>query len=195
MIKKTHMSSKTCILTVRNKKGNIFIAGDRRVSSESGDYNTSPIPKIQNINGVIIAESGDVPSTNLVKAVFNKINPKTFNNLNTPLSLLSYLNNNVVDLLKRRLRNVDINMREVNSNLIVVINDEVFELLINEDVKISFDIVGTPYAIGSGGSYALASWETSKHLNWNVKRRLKLALEVAAKYNNGCDTNIDIIGV
>ncbi len=49
------------------------------------------------------------------------------------------------------------------------------------------------YAIGSGGSYAVGSLETTRNMNLDPKKRIELALESACKFSVWCAPPFNII--
>lgn len=182
----------TCLAMLKDKKGNLWFAGDRRMSWGMHKAIKSPMPKVTKRNGVLLAGTGDASVCDLVTDHF------PIPDVNYEKHLQSYMFDTFVPKLKEFLRTNGYLQKERDAlvegsgSIVIGIDDKLFELYLSE-ANISYVCVEAPYAAGCGGQLALGSLLTTEGTKMKIKDRLKLALRVAAKASPGCDGHIDIL--
>ncbi len=199
------MVSKTCIAVVRDKK-KLWMAGERRLNWDDGLVMASTRSKISLKNGVLLGASGLGYLCSEVVDFFNV--PDIYPSLSTSAYMQQVFMPELINHLRDGGHLVKDEKRlavprpelsdSVGAEILVGIGTDLFEVALSE-LTCSFDIIPTPYAIGCGQPYALASLMTTHALEnivefkMSPKERLKLAIQVAAHLSPGCDSNIDIL--
>jgi ATP-dependent protease HslVU (ClpYQ) peptidase subunit len=178
---------------LKDKKGNLWFAGDRRMSWGMHKAIKAPDPKVRNRGGVLLAGTGDASVCDLVTDYFPI--PK----FSGDLTIHNHMFNVFIPSLKAwlaengRLNAEGTALNKGEAVIVIGIKDKLFELVISTET-ISYVSVEAPYAAGCGGQLALGSLLTTEgNSRLTPKERLKIALKVAAIVSPGCDGNIDII--
>ena len=187
------MKSNTCLAVLKDKKGKLWFAGDRRQSWGMHKAQHSPRSKVTKRNGVLLAGTGTSSTCDLLTDQFPipDIIEDSYYYMHSVFmpKLLEFLReNHYVKKDERKLQG------EGHAVILVGVNSELYEVYLDSH-HIEFGCVNTPYAHGCGGSYAIGSLLTTAKLNKKMseKQRLTLALEVAASVSPGCDDSVDII--
>lgn len=197
------IKSQTCLAVVRDDKGKLWFAGDRRSSWHFGKAIKGPRPKVTKKNGILLAGTGVASICDLVTERFEV--PKAgkgeesmkymvrFEN-----ALLEWLREE--DWVKEDSRCLakqgpedDDEDSSMMAIILVGVGSDLYELDIGTNMPLNSTPIDAPYGAGCGGSLAWGSLLTSAKLGWTEKKRLKEALKVAAKVSPGCDDNIDIL--
>lgn len=211
----------TCLAAIKakDKKGveRLYFAGDRRASWGFHKAVKLEGPKISFRNGVLLAGTGSSYTCDLMVSLFdvpevaptshavsdiNKMCTTEAENgfRNTPKDyLFQYMHMGfrpaalemlreygLIDKDKQHLRSDD-----ATAYILVGVGLSIFEFGIT-DSGLDIIEVPSPYTAGCGGQLAwgsLLSTESEK----DPEKRLKLALQIAAKISPGCDDNIDIL--
>lgn len=194
--------SLTCIAAIKDKKGRIYVASDRRASWDFSQAQAMPRPKLQKRNGIILSGTGDGYLCHLIVDMLEF--PHIQDDQSTDEYMHSVFYGKVLMLLKRKGFVDDRNQlkiaKEDGAEILVAVRGVLYTLSIrNPDPsndhpngQIAIDEVATPYATGCGGALAWGSLLTTEDLGFKPKERLIIALNVAAKVSPGCDNNIDI---
>lgn len=182
----------TCLAMLKDKKGNFWFAGDRRMSWGMHKAIKSPKPKITKRNGVMLAGTGDAALCDLV------VNHFPIPDVVYDKWVQGYMFDTFVPKLKEflkangRLDKDGETLSRGDASIVVGVEGKLFDLTLDESI-ICYVHVEAPYAAGCGGQLALGSLLTTEGTKMNIKDRLKLALRVAAKASPGCDGHIDIL--
>ena len=173
----------TTIVALKDNNGELWMAGDRRVST-ANSYSSSPQPKVARRKGVLIAGCG------LASLVFKIVNdwdlPETTDIDELFLSMIAFLDDNgwIEDGGVK-------GDGEFDSIILIGVVGKLYEIDLDA-VMPTYLEVSAPCTSGTGGDYALGSLLTTRNVA-NTKLRLKIALSVAAQACHTCDDNIDIV--
>jgi hypothetical protein len=189
----------TCIAVLRNKRGKLVFASDRRVTDGS-KATILPVSKTIQRDGYILAGAGSsflsskilltaplppVRTLDVYKHMFQVFLPE----------FLQYLRDCcVVHPSENRLNSEPSPHNPENEEIgsfLIGINGYLFELDLTPTM-LHLDIASVPNAIGCGAPFALGSLYTTEGSKMTTKARLVRALTIAAKINPNCDDNIDI---
>lgn len=188
--------SHTCLAMLRDDKGKLWFAGDRRQSWGMHKAQKSPRPKVTKRNGILFAGTGNSAICDLLTEQFD---PPFYNNEEYPDSYVYMYKLFMPELLKSLNKEGWIKLDEGrclissgSASIIIGVGSDLFELDL-DDESIAFVPVDAPYATGCGGMYALGSLLTTERGKGSPRKRLQLALEVAAEMSPGCDSNVDVI--
>lgn len=192
----TRKHSHTCLAMIRDNKGVLWFAGDRRQSWGMHKAQKSPRPKVTKRNGILFAGTGNSAICDLLTEQFE---PPFYNEKEYPDSytyMYKLFMPELLDFLEREgwMKKEDGRCLNCDSmaSIIVGVKSDLYELDLDNE-SIAFVPVDAPYATGCGGMYALGSLLTTERSKGLPKKRLQLALEVAAEMSPGCDSNVDII--
>jgi len=200
--KNKRLASATCIAAIRNKRGKIMVAADRRMSWDTGQVQKMPTAKVVKRDGLIIAGTGSCYLLTLMTQLLviptdGQHDPINYtHNILKPAIIKLLKHNGFVDDKK----NLKI-PEDVDLEAVIVCNGRIFSLVI-ENVEpdkedslglIMIDEVSLPYATGCGGRLAWGSLLTTEKMKMESRERLELALQVAAEVSSGCDDTIDIV--
>lgn len=201
--------SNTCI-AVAEYGGNIYMAGDRRVSWGMDQAQSMPVPKVQKRDGMLIGATG-VSSicdaiVSLIKypAIKKRMKPADYMNTVVRKAILDHFTSIGMT------RNGRIVMPDTYScEAVFVIGGKCFSVEISNEFDTdaddsSFHIIdiaqnSLPYATGCGGQWAWgvleehASLISAGKLKLRPEESMRRALKIAGKFSPGCDTQIDII--
>jgi len=185
---------------IRDDKGTLWFAGDRRISWHFGKALKSPRPKITYRNKVLLAGTGTSCICDLVTDQFDipiKTDQQdTFNYIHTTFvpKLIKWLRQEGwVSEGERKLSTSDDDGKsELGATILIGVESDLYELDIDTNM-ICADVIDAPYAAGCGGALAHGSLLTTESLDYSPKKRLTIALKVAAKVSPGCDDNVDIL--
>ena len=197
-----HKQSRTCIAAVKDKRGRIVMAADRRASWDFSQAQAMPRPKIQKRNGLLLAGTGDGYLCTLIVDLLHV----PVNEVEDPDTYMHWtLLKEVNKLLKAKGFVDQHNQLRIPADsgveVLIACSGRLYTLTIDnpEPYKetpgglISIDEVSLPYASGCGGQLAWGSLLTTGLLGtMKAKERLTIALTVAAEVSPGCDANIDI---
>lgn len=194
--------SNTCIAVVKDKKGKLVMASDRRVSWGFSQAQAMPGPKCFHRNGVLLAGTGDAYLCMLIA----KHMP--FPKKSEEDDLESYVYDGLYEYIKRMLlskgftqddKNVHIPVN-MSAEVLIGVGGRLFSAIIENPSKenelqgmISMDEVALPYATGCGGQLAWGSLLTTDGTKMSAEDRLQIALTVAATVSPGCDANVDMV--
>lgn len=192
------LTSNTCLVAALHK-GYLYLAADRRMSWNMSQAQTTVRPKCVKRNDLLFAGTGvcfiideimyhmDIPkqdNLDVYEYMRNKFMPKVLDRLKL-MGILEKETNRLVETRKKD--------DGLHTAILIGIGTNLFELDINHDA-ISLDEVNLPFAHGCGGKLAwgaLLALNTIKSLT--IEKKLKLAVQIAAKVSPGCDDNVDII--
>jgi hypothetical protein len=201
---KVGKTSNTCIAVVRDKKGKLVFAGDRRASWHWGKAEITPRPKVIKRDGLLFGGTGD----SYLIDVIAELTPilETTPNITAFEYMHSIFYNSIMDVLMIK-GWVDKEGRcrfpsGAFAEIVVGIKSELYAVYISNDCDdpqdtgtVSIVPIATPYATGCGGPIAHGSLLTSEVLKprMSAEDRLTLALRAAAAVSPGCDDNIDLV--
>jgi hypothetical protein len=189
---------------LRDDKGVLWFAGDRRISWNFSKAIKGPRPKVTNRNGILLAGTGTSFVCDLVTDQFPV--PEYIKGTDT----FGYIHKMFIPELIKWLRSegwAGEHDRKLNIEcegdaddapmaiIVIGVGSDLYELDIDNKM-ICADAIDAPYATGCGGALALGSLLTTEGLGdikLSCKQRLGIALRVAAQISPGCDANIDII--
>lgn len=196
--------SNTCLAIVRDDKGKLHLAGDRRISWGYHKAQVMVRPKVMKRDGLLLAGTGVSAICTEVVALFPipEVSPTIdveiyINEIFIP-NLMNFLHDkHYMHPVERRLHYKEELLRHgveewFGALILIGIKGQVFELTVDNDV-IAADLVDAPTAAGCGGELALGSLLTTEKTKMPAKKRLITALTVAASVSPGCDHNIDIV--
>lgn len=196
--------SRTIIAAIKNRKGKIIMAGDRRVSLDWGSSYLCPYPKIKKLtNGILIGASGD---SGLCKLCIDGFNQEYEIQTDPDTYMYHWFIPDLVKLLKRQPGFVDehkllrLAVGEACTILIACLG-RLYTIDISnpeEDVKeysmarVVLDDAPLPFAIGCGADSALPLLNKQYDINgYNTKEDLENAVQYACKVSPGCAPNRD----
>lgn len=187
------IKSNTCIAVIKNKQGKLLMAGDRRCSWGSHQYQSIPWPKVVKRDGFLFGGTGDAHVLSLI-ANYMPITPD-YNRLGDKY-LYSIFFDNMRNFLKER--SFENTLVETSTEILIGYQSRLYTMNIEVNHakhKQHIDLleINVPFATGCGGQLAWGSLLTTETLNMKPHERLKMALRVAAQVSAGCDNNIDII--
>jgi len=194
--------SHTCIAIIKNRKGKLVMAGDRRARWDWGFSQAMPRPKIIKKNNILMGGTGDCFLLSLILDNFEPV---------LEGDVITYLNNGfkkgLIKLLKQHGYKDEHDLLRLQKDqeieLLVGIGGRAFivgffsgynpEVLVEPSV-IGVDEVALPFANGCGGNTAVPILVAEKKREgYSKKEHLTLAMEIAADISPGCDNNIDYI--
>lgn len=189
----------TCIAVVRDKKGKLVMAGDRRMTWGAHKYQVKPHPKVIKRNKVLIGGTG---LGSIIDLVRNLINFPAPTKKDDPYKWVDkiFMPRFIKALTERGYKKSgEFSIpEECRTYILLGVKGELFEVSVESSKSgqslAGFDHLNTPYATGCGGQLAWGSLLTTqddKHLS--AKERLETALKVTANVSGGCDSNIDVI--
>ena len=191
------IKSNTCIAVIKNKKGKLMMAGDRRQSWGMSQAQRCPQPKVIKRNGFLLGGTGHGGICNLITM---RMPVKDQANWCTKtMSIDDYMYEVLMKDIKHILKDdfkKDGGIIPGRAMIVVGHSGHLYEIDINPDKtqsSIVLDTLSTPYATGCGGQLAWGSLLTTKKLKMSDKQRLITALHVAAAVSPGCDAEVDII--
>lgn len=165
--------------------GIVYMGGDRGMGDEN--YMTSPLtPKVAKNGSYLIGYANSRGTGQMFHYV----------DLPTPdkKNLDKFMRTTFVKAVKRELDEygVDINNEDKGAaDILIGVNGRLFEMSTNDWMVNEYDDY---VAIGSGGSYAIASLHTSS--GWtNGERRIEKALECAIRFTPTCSYPFDILSI
>jgi hypothetical protein len=193
----------TCIAMIKNRRGKLVMAGDRRVSEHWGYAWKCPTPKIRKHNNVLVGAAGTSWLCKLIVDIFKP--PKIYNDADPDYYMFYSFRKKLQDVLFDN-GNIDnhkflalpsgtscyVLVGVLGRAYIVEISDD------DEDKKtfsrITIDDAPIPYAIGSGADSARPLILTEfKERGYNTNEQLVNALVVASEIGPGCDDDVDVI--
>lgn len=195
----------TCIAIIKNKKGKIVMAGDRRVSYDSGEFYQQPEPKIKKceVTGILLGASGD---SNLCELLMNMTLP----DVTTDKTHL-YMQYDFKKALRKHLiqndytdqhKVLNIPNKEECEALLVIYGKGYIVNIYNpnsDDFPNSAGIIAVepspiPFAIGSGSSSAIPILLAEhKRDGYMKKDHLALAMQIASETISSVDNQIDYV--
>lgn len=194
--------SNTCIAAIKNKRGKILIAADRRNSWDFSQYQRMPRPKVQKRNGLILAGTGD---GFLCHLLVDMLDFPSKEEDTTPDNFLHGIFFDKVRKLLDRNGMVDHDKQlklpgDTSVEIVIACSGKLYTMNIFNPIPesehsnglIAIDEVGIPYAVGCGGLLAWGALKENADSKFDSKTRLIRALTVAASVSSGCDNNIDI---
>lgn len=187
----------TCIVTSKLKNGKLIMGAERRITSSTGMYR-SPVPKIEKRQGVLIGAAGHSYTGAIIQSTFifpdRSAGETSLNYLYTVLmpSLVSYLRGiSIMHPMENRL-NVEISDQDAGISVLLGLDHMLFEIMI-DSTNFAIEPVPTPYAVGSGGSYALGAMTAMSKSKISVPNRIKEAIRIASLHDSHCDAEVDFI--
>jgi ATP-dependent protease HslVU (ClpYQ) peptidase subunit len=193
--------SRTCISIVKNRRGKLIMAGDRRVSGDWSFCYKCPYPKIKKKNnGILIGASGDSALCKLVVDIFD---PPQIDVRDLEIYMYYKLLPDLNKLIKSQPGYSDehkllrIAPTEACSCLIGI-KGRVFTVDINNPLgehveaistlgRIIVDDAPIPYAIGCGSASSLPILLAEHNeLGYNTREGLEKAMMIAAEISPGC---------
>jgi len=199
---RTRRKSGTCIAILRDKRGKLWMAGDRRVSWGMHQAQIMPKAKIAYREGLLLGGTGcasicdefvrlmSIPHMSKEAEPYdymhNVFMPAVFDHL----AVRKYLHEKERRIAYRE--GADPADDWYGALVLIGLRGDLFELTV-DNYDISLDQIDAPYATGCGDHLALGSLLTTENIKMKEKDRLTLALQVAARVSPGCDNNIDII--
>lgn len=195
--------SSTVLLAIKNKKGKIMMAGDRRVSWGMDAACKSPYPKVIKRDNLLFAGTGcaylcdlvvkfaPIPPFSVDESLYQYIHGTFYN------SLVPYLQQKGI-LVKDEIRinvNEDKDDKDWGASILIGAKGELVVLDIsNTGSPVAICPVALPFNAGCGGMYAIGAYTAvEKDKTLTDKQKLTKAIKIAAKYSPGCDANVDII--
>lgn len=198
----------TVIAVVKNSRGRLVMAGDRR-NSWGHKYQSMPHPKINKESGIITGCCGSGYLCDLL--VFHYPLSKFFPEY-IDQDPHDYMFNEYTNKLGHYLRSkgyVDHHKNlqipgEQTAVALVAVNGKCFEVLVENPTKedihskdlngmIEVMEVSVPFAVGCGDLLAQGSLLTTENMSMTAKERLIKALEITAQADAFVDNKIDII--
>lgn len=190
----------TCIIGCKDKYGTLWMAGDRQVTSGRDKHKKSD-PKITIKNNMLVGCSGHSDICSIVLELFE---PPI---RNAGDSAFKYLHNEYLPSLTLHLKHylLETNLgSDTPRQRILSQLSECFTILIGlEGELFSIDSTGKRLriykeseleAIGCGAQTARISFRAINKVSKRaIDKKLKLALELTAESNTGCDNNIDVL--
>jgi hypothetical protein len=194
------IKSQTCLAVVRDDKGKLWFAGDRRSSWHFGKAIKGPRPKVTKKNGILLAGTGVASICDLVTERFEV--PKQ-EDKETSMQYMVRFEDELLAWLREEkwvkedsrclTKQGEEEEHELMAIILVGVGSDLYEVDLACTSPLQSTPIDAPYGAGCGGSLAWGSLLTSAKLGWTEKKRLKEALKVAAKVSPGCDDNIDIL--
>lgn len=188
------IKSSTCIAVIRNKKGKLVFAGDRRISW-GVSAQVSPISKVVKRDGFLFGGTGNAylcgllcNSLSLPEVPKNMTAMAYAHEVLIPTVLTTLEEKGLLDGVHKTITSEDTSVE-----VVVGIKSELFSLFVDKDAGVGVVPINTPYATGCGGDFAMGSLMTTEGSPIKDLDRLKYALRVAAQASPGCDANVDII--
>lgn len=195
--------STTCIIALKNHKGKILIAADRRASFDWSKHVTMNKPKVKKVGQYILAGTGDGALCGLFVDAFI---PPAYNGEDLDFFMHHTFYKSVVKtLLSHNYADVNNILKipgTVYTSIIVAINGHVYTVdMYNPDPDspiphgvVAIDEIPTPFATGCGGEHAKGAIDALILQGIKDTRFIaKTAIEVAAMNSPGCDANFDIV--
>lgn len=195
------LKSATCIAAIKNKKGKIFIAADRRVSWGAHQAQSMINAKVIKRDGLILAGTGDSFLCDIFTRIM-LIPERKVENTDT------YIHEQFYKQIKKTLDHKGLSDKdgslkipvELEVELLIALDNRLYSLVVyNPDPEtkdshglIIVDELALPYATGCGGQLAWGSLLTTENMSMTPKERLIIALKVAAEVSPGCNDKIDI---
>jgi hypothetical protein len=184
---------------LKNSRAKLVFASDRR--AVAGNYKYKCVSsKVVKRGEFIIAGAGSAFLDSVLQEHLS------LPGIDDDTSVASYMFNTFLPIAIDTLRKFKIiheseNRLNVSSDMVDKDDDDGASFLIGvkghlfeftlDNHAVGLDEVPPPYAIGSGGSYALGSLITTANMKYTVKARLKMAIEAAAKLDPFVDNQID----
>lgn len=189
------LKSNTCLAVVRNKKGKLLFAGDRRVSWGMSLAQVTSRPKVIKREGMLFAGTGSAYICDLIIEVMHTSpcpdHIRPFDHMHNTVF------NDVVTVLEDKFvfdkKEKVVVYEDSLAIILVAVKGELFQVVIDQGSGIIINSIAAPFATGCGGAYALGALLAMEKLNLKEEVKLTYALQVAAKVSPGCDDNIDII--
>lgn len=195
--------STTCIIALKNSKGKILIAADRRASFGFSKHISMNKPKVRKEGQYIIAGTGD---GSLCALFVDAYTPPRYDEED---NLDYFMQHKFYQHIHKTLINhhfVDANKSlkipgEIDSQLVIAIAGHVYTIdIFNPDPLspiphglVSIDEVPVPYTVGCGGEHAKGAIDAlmSQGIK-DVRLIAKTAIAIAAGNSPGCDATCDI---
>jgi hypothetical protein len=195
--------STTCIIALKNTKGKILIAADRRASFDWSKHVTMNKPKVRKNNGYIIAGTGDGALCSLFVDAFT---PPDYDGEDLDIFMHHKFYKSVVrTLIGHDMVDAHKVLKippETYCGLVIALNGHVYTVdIFNPDENgalpygvVAIDEVPTPYTTGCGGEHAKGAIDAMILQGVKDTRLIaKTAIEVAAMNSPGCDAVCDLI--
>lgn len=186
---------------MKNKNGKLVFAADRRISSESM-YFRSPTAKLLKKDNIIIGSAGDAFINKLVE---NSIQSPDLGKQTVDEYMYNDFFPNLMETLKKQQivhkdenrLNVDVTLTDDEESdstaiFLLAIEHKLYELQLTPKAII-LNEVSTPFAIGSGGDFAMGSLVTTVGMKMSAVDRLKRAIQVASALCPSVGDGIDIL--
>ena len=184
---------------LRDKQGNLYFAGDRRISWDFSKAIVAPRPKVSYRDGILYAGTGVAAICDLVTDQFTAParlhSQPTFQYIHKTFipCLLTWLRSEGWVAEGERRLNIDgTDSEDYYASIVLGVDSDLYELDLSSSM-ISADAIDAPYATGCGGPVALGSLLTTEKMKMSIEDKLTLALQVAAQVSPGCDDNVDIV--
>lgn len=181
----------TCIAILKNKRGKIYVAADRRVSDDRGVYQTRPNPKVIKRQGLILTGCGD---SYLLDQISRHMNIPRNNNYDTDTYIHYCLYQAVQKfLINRGYTDDHRNLRipdDMQTEILIVLDGRLYSMMLDRIIRL--EELSCPYATGTGGELAWGSLLTTEGSNMTVEQRLKTAIVISSVVNLTCDNQVDI---
>lgn len=199
MIKK---QSRTCIAVIKNKRGKLMMAGDRRATWDFSQSQKMPRPKVSKRDGLLLGGTGDGALCTLIVDIMPIL---SYEDQELDNYMFNDFRKQLIKTLKQQGYTDEHNLlklpRDTDAEIIVGIRGRVYQVIINNPDpdnhytvgQVSIDEVNVPYAAGCGGSLAWGALLESVDSQYSYKERLERALNIAASVSPGCGDGIDII--
>jgi len=192
----------TCLAVIRDAKGKLFMAADRRSSYGMSKAYSMEVPKINKINKLLVAACGHgalctelVNNIRYPKPVAKVRLTDIDKNKSYEAYMLNDFRNSLVNHLKKHPYYVASKDDEpIHSIMLVGVGNEIWEVDVDNG-KVSMDRVATPHTSGCGGQLAMGAilaMLRSKH-SYSPQDILRTSLEIAAEVSPGCNEVIDIL--
>lgn len=200
-----HKRSGTCIIALKNSRGKILIAADRRASWDWSKSMAMNKPKVRKRGDFIIAGTGDGSLCSLFVDAFD---PPEYEDQDLDI----FMQHTFYKKVKQHLLNHDYGDQhrllkippDSGCELVIAIQGHVYTIDIHNPAEhhhtvepyglIAIDEVSVPYTTGCGGEHAKGAIDALMNEGVaDTKYIAKAALEVAAKNSPGCGDGSDFV--
>lgn len=200
---KNHKTSGTCIVALKNSRGKILVAADRRASWSFSKAVTMNKAKVRKRDGIIIAGTGSGALCSLFVDAFT---PPEYNGEDLDIFMHFVFHRAIKKILTNHDYADEHKVLKIPSDsgceLIIGIAGHVYTVdIFNPEEEhthinglINIDEVPTPYTTGCGGEHAKGAIDACMHHGIKDTRLIATtAIKVAANNSPGCDDKIDIV--